>query len=526
MLKSLSIGKRLGGAFALILVLLACVAEFSLNRIAMLGGHMQRIVQVYNQAERQVAVMDSAVIQVQGSLRSLLLTSSPEAITREMATIAQRRERYDRAATTLEKLLPTAESRAKLQEVEQACQAARAQNSAAMDHIKAGRRAEATQILLGPAEEVNRQLNEQLGSIAHMMSDLSDRALQESLTARKHALNLILALALLALALGITAALLITRSIVQPLRNFVSVLASVDQGNLRVEAPVESRDEVGRLAACLNHTLATLRRTITEVAGAAGSVASGAAQLSSSAEEMAQATQVIAEGGTSLHQVTESVASAMLQLSANVQQMAGNVRVSVDQSREAVKAVGDGAQGGQAAAEGMARIQGVTERIAQAISVIQEIARQTNLLSLNAAIEAAKAGSQGKGFAVVAEEVRKLAERSRQSAQEIEGLLSETHAAVSRGQSSVSASLEHLEHLQGSIETMAGMVREIGSATEEQSSTATTVARQVESAASEVRQNATATHQLTTTVHEISRTATDLARVSEGLRQAVIQFQV
>ncbi|HEX7552345.1 MAG TPA: methyl-accepting chemotaxis protein, partial [Geothrix sp.] len=174
----------------------------------------------------------------------------------------------------------------------------------------------------------------------------------------------------------------------------------------------------------------------------------------------------------------------------------------------------------------MGKIRSATENIAKAITMIQEIARQTNLLSLNAAIEAAKAGAQGKGFSVVAEEVRKLAERSRGSAMEIDRLIHESNEAVESGRSSVEVTQGLLVQIQEAINTTGVMVKEIGSATEEQSHTTSEVARRVEVTAGEVSQSTAAIHQLAATVQEVSRTASDLARIAEGLRQSVAFFQV
>jgi methyl-accepting chemotaxis protein len=177
-------------------------------------------------------------------------------------------------------------------------------------------------------------------------------------------------------------------------------------------------------------------------------------------------------------------------------------------------------------AEGMGRIQDSTANIGRAIQVIQEIARQTNLLSLNAAIEAAKAGALGKGFAVVAEEVRKLAERSRQAAIEIEGLLVESRESVEGGRTAVQHNAELLTAIRQAIAAMSGMVLEIGSATDEQSHTSEDVAKRVEEVSREIGQNAAATHQMSATVQEIARTANSLAMVSEELSAAMKLFKV
>jgi methyl-accepting chemotaxis protein len=211
---------------------------------------------------------------------------------------------------------------------------------------------------------------------------------------------------------------------------------------------------------------------------------------------------------------------------ASVEQVAGNVSVSVDRTCQAVGATEEGAQGSKDAAERMDRIHQATARISSAVAVIQEIAQQTNLLSLNAAIEAAKAGDKGKGFAVVAEEVRKLAERSRAATVEIEQLIKDTHAAVAGGVTSVQATSGLMGRIHGAVTDVAARVREIGVATKEQSGTAGEIAKRMEESAREVSQNAAATQELSATVQEISRTAADLAQVSETMARAVAAFQV
>jgi methyl-accepting chemotaxis protein len=241
---------------------------------------------------------------------------------------------------------------------------------------------------------------------------------------------------------------------------------------------------------------------------------------------MSATTSQLAKGGETMQTVTEQVASAIIQLSASAQQVASNVKLTVEQAGMAVDATEQGNAGGRQASAGMERIHAATKNIARAVAVIRDIAKQTNLLSLNAAIEAAKAGAHGKGFAVVAEEVRKLAERSRQAAIEIDGLIAETNDAVDNGLRSVNRTLELIVVVQEKIGSIANMASEVGTATEEQSRTATEVTRRMEQAAREVGQNASATQQMSATVHEISRTAADLARVSEGLALSLSQFKV
>jgi methyl-accepting chemotaxis protein len=241
---------------------------------------------------------------------------------------------------------------------------------------------------------------------------------------------------------------------------------------------------------------------------------------------MSVTTEQIAQGSETIHAATSRMASAIAQLAASVQQVAGNVKTSVDQSEAAVHAAEAGRTGGAEAVDRMHRISEVTGSIARVIGLIQEIARQTNLLSLNAAIEAAKAGEQGVGFAVVAEEVRKLADRSRDAAKEIERLIHDSLAAADQGSGAVQSTLGLIGEIQQTIGNLAALTHEVGSATREQASSADEVSQAVESAAQEMARNAAATQQLSATVHEVSRTSSDLARIADGLAQSVAAFRV
>ncbi|HCZ33914.1 MAG TPA: hypothetical protein DHV93_10960 [Holophagaceae bacterium] len=315
----------------------------------------------------------------------------------------------------------------------------------------------------------------------------------------------------------------LARRMSRPLAELVDGLRNSD---LTRKIEIDSSDEIGEAARAFNAYNAGLRGRVGEVSSFASRVASGSTELAASSEEMARAVDEIARVSEELKQAGERVAMAMAGLSEEAGLVAKHSEEGGREGGIAVSETVRSAQAGEAAVQGMGDIQSATAQIVQAVRVIQEIARQTNLLSLNAAIEAAKAGSMGKGFAVVAEEVRKLAERSRTSAKEIEELIQRAQEAVSGGVTSVQGTMQSLEAIRERIQAVASRVSQIGTFARGQASTSAEVTRMMDQTSQGLAQNATATHELAATVKEIARTSEDLAQVAEGLRALAGSFRL
>ncbi len=311
-------------------------------------------------------------------------------------------------------------------------------------------------------------------------------------------------------------------------RRAAEVLVAVraaEAGDLGQVVRSEGDDDIGRIGGALDNFLGTLRASTRNLSGTAGRVASSSTELSVSAEEMVRTTAALSASEEEERAAADRMAAAMAELSASIGEVTAHVSGAQRQMDEATHAVAQGGRAGAATTRAMEAISASTAQVAKGVRVIQDIARQTNLLSLNAAIEAAKAGAQGKGFAVVAEEVRKLAERSATSVKEIQRLIEDTDLAVAQGSATVEETVGSLGLIREKMGQLTAVMEEIGGAAAAQLRTNQEVARQVDHSAQAVNENAASVRALAEREREISATAHELARAAEELAEETRRFR-
>jgi len=326
-----------------------------------------------------------------------------------------------------------------------------------------------------------------------------------------------------ALVLGALLAWAVAGSLLRPLEVLRKVVAA---GDLSTRLPAEGSDELARVGTAFNSFLERMTGSVRTIRKESAHVASLAGILAAGSAEMQQATHTVAHGTETQRHAAEQVSAAIHQLSASVEQVARNVETALEKARAGQGLAQEGAAYGETTSQAMEGIRGATARIVKAVGVIQEIARQTNLLSLNAAIEAAKAGSMGKGFSVVAEEVRKLAERSSSSAKEIGALIQETNDSVREGAAKATGTAAVLARIQSEIGALLQQLEEIGIAAREQALTSQEINRQTETSRVTSEQNAAGSAQMSATVQQTGQVVEDLAKASEIMAAQVATFRI
>jgi len=348
---------------------------------------------------------------------------------------------------------------------------------------------------------------------------------EESVFARRQQIQIAVGV-LAALALGIGFTLIVGHRVEQDARTIEGAMEALEGGDLTLRCQVDSQDEFGRIASRLNRATIRLQENFRRIAAITERAASGATELAATTQELEAATSDISRSADAQRLEVEQSSVAIKAVARSIGEVRNRTSQAEELSSTSLRASSEGMTSVEESTSAMGAIQDSSREVGKITTVIADIARQTNLLSLNAAIEAAKAGVHGKGFAVVADEIRKLAERSGSAAREIDGLIHKSGERVGAGSQAVQNVSASLNLMQTNIRDYADQIKEIASAMEAQAHASEDVVKGIQTTLDLTERNASATVELSATIGETARTVEDLARLASELRELTSHFKL
>ena len=530
-LRNMNIAPRAFLGFAFIGALMLLLGVFALNQMSKIRAATEDITSASVPSIRALDEFTQLTLRLRVLSYRLLTNREPDVQQKTLEAFELRNQQIRTAQGIYEKLISSTEERNAYNEYVRLL----GQYRQIEERMKSLSRANQVNELRSLLNTELRYNSEQVNAVLTRLLDINNNDANATNQRAKDqydmAFDLVVGLLVVATALTLLFAWLLTRSITLPIAQALEAAEEVAEGNLTRPITVDGNDEAGRLLAAMAKMQHKLRDTLQRIAGSA-------TQLASAAEELNAVTDESARGLTQQNNEIEQAATAVNEMTSAVEEVARNAVSTSEASRNATTSAGDGrdlvqetvsaiermSTDVQATASLIGDLANESRDIGKVLDVIRGLADQTNLLALNAAIEAARAGEAGRGFAVVADEVRALAHRTQQSTSEIERMIGSIQTGTEHAVDSMRNSTERAESTLNiargaglSLDTINTAIVEINernlviaSAAEEQAQVAREVDRNLVNIRDLSVQSATGASQTSAASGELSRLAVDL----------------